>query len=221
MLIGIPSLLIGAGLSNPDVTDSLLGWWKFDEGTGTNAADSSGNGNPATLSAGAAWLNPGKIGPYALNCGSAAGYASTGCGTGTGDISVSFWIQLTVSASKTFIANNKFAIYNHGPGFSPPYALGVTSDGSSTSADSTSAISADSLWHHIVVTRTSTGTTHIYLDNVDAAGALSSGTPVAQGTALKIGADDSLSPMNGYMDDVRVYNRILTAAEVTTIFNHT
>jgi hypothetical protein len=204
-----------------DVTDSLLGWWKFDEGTGTNAADSSGNGYAATLSAGAAWLAPGKFGPYALNCGSAAGYASVSGQslTGVGDISVTFRIQLTVTASKTFISNNKFVIFNYGPGHGPPNSFGVTSDGSVTSANSSQAITADSLWHDLAVTRTSTGSTHIYFDGVDPDGALSSGTPAAPSTDLKIGADNALSPMNGYLDDVRVYNRILTAAEVLIIHN--
>ncbi len=35
--------------------DCLMGYWKFDEGSGTTAADSSGNGVTATLSNGATW----------------------------------------------------------------------------------------------------------------------------------------------------------------------
>ncbi|MEA3226968.1 MAG: hypothetical protein U9Q07_13540, partial [Planctomycetota bacterium] len=34
---------------------SLVGWWKFDEGSGTSAADSSGRGNHGTLEGSAAW----------------------------------------------------------------------------------------------------------------------------------------------------------------------
>ena len=33
----------------------LKGWWRLDEGTGTNAADSSGNGNDGTIT-GASWV---------------------------------------------------------------------------------------------------------------------------------------------------------------------
>lgn len=36
-------------------TSSLVGFWKFDENTGTMSADSSGNGNTGTLTAGAGW----------------------------------------------------------------------------------------------------------------------------------------------------------------------
>jgi hypothetical protein len=39
----------------------LVGWWKFDEGSGTTAYDSSGNGNDGTLIGNPQWV-AGKIG---------------------------------------------------------------------------------------------------------------------------------------------------------------
>ncbi|MDC1006276.1 kelch repeat-containing protein, partial [Opitutales bacterium] len=42
-------------------TDGLVGWWKFDEGSGTVAYDSSGNGNDGNLTNGPTWAT-GKIG---------------------------------------------------------------------------------------------------------------------------------------------------------------
>ena len=41
--------------------NGLVGWWKFDEGSGTVAYDSSGNGNDGNLSGGPIWT-AGKIG---------------------------------------------------------------------------------------------------------------------------------------------------------------
>jgi len=49
----------GTGTPNDVAAGGLVGWWKFDENTGTTAADSSGNGNTGTLS-GAGW-GVGKI----------------------------------------------------------------------------------------------------------------------------------------------------------------
>jgi alpha-L-arabinofuranosidase len=43
----------------------LIGYWKFDEGSGTTAADSSGGGHPLTLQGGASWTK-GVVGPSAL-----------------------------------------------------------------------------------------------------------------------------------------------------------
>ena len=42
------------------VDPSLVGWWKFDEGSGSTAADSSGNGNHGFIT-GAVWTK-GKTG---------------------------------------------------------------------------------------------------------------------------------------------------------------
>ena len=36
-------------------TSGLVGYWKFDENSGTTAADSSGNNNSGTLASGATW----------------------------------------------------------------------------------------------------------------------------------------------------------------------
>ena len=43
------------------VLNGLVGWWKFDEGSGTVAYDSSGNGNDGNLTNGPTWIT-GKIG---------------------------------------------------------------------------------------------------------------------------------------------------------------
>src|SRR5207249_1063894 len=53
----------------PGTKPNLFGYWKLNEGAGTLAADSSGNGRNGTLSAGAAWAN-GLFGKAAaLNAG--------------------------------------------------------------------------------------------------------------------------------------------------------
>jgi hypothetical protein len=44
-----------------DPDPDLLGWWKFDDGTGTIAADSSGNGNDGTFVQDPEWV-AGKFG---------------------------------------------------------------------------------------------------------------------------------------------------------------
>jgi hypothetical protein len=40
---------VSAGKVTPAVPGSLVGWWKFDEGSGTTAADATGNGSTGTL----------------------------------------------------------------------------------------------------------------------------------------------------------------------------
>ena len=43
-----------------EITTGLVGHWNFDEGAGTTASDSSGNGNTGTLTNGPVWTT-GKI----------------------------------------------------------------------------------------------------------------------------------------------------------------
>jgi Ca2+-binding RTX toxin-like protein len=52
-LLGVAIALVsaGPGIAAPD----LVGYWRFDEGAGTAAADSAGFGNVGTLSGGASW----------------------------------------------------------------------------------------------------------------------------------------------------------------------
>lgn len=70
-----------------NVTGALYAWWKFDEGSGITAADSSGNGFTLTTNnAVTSWNSPGKIGASsayvnnAANAGffSVRGFPSTG-----------------------------------------------------------------------------------------------------------------------------------------------
>lgn len=58
--------LIMPHLAHADISTGLKEWLKFDEGSGTTAIDSSGTGNTGTLVNGPVYV-PGNIGPYALN----------------------------------------------------------------------------------------------------------------------------------------------------------
>ena len=53
-------------LSSPAHAD-LVGWWKFDEASGTVAADSSANGNDGNLVNGGTWIAGQNDGALQLN----------------------------------------------------------------------------------------------------------------------------------------------------------
>lgn len=50
VVLGVCASILPKSAEAADITTGLVGYWTFDEGSGTNAADSSGNGNDATLS---------------------------------------------------------------------------------------------------------------------------------------------------------------------------
>jgi len=47
----------GRMIQSASAEETLLAYWKFDEGSGTTAGDSSGNGNDGTLVNGPTWVS--------------------------------------------------------------------------------------------------------------------------------------------------------------------
>ena len=54
-------LVLGLALTRTADAD-LVGWWRLDEGTGTMAFDSCGNGNDESFKGVPAWVEDGKFG---------------------------------------------------------------------------------------------------------------------------------------------------------------
>ncbi|MHC4497034.1 MAG: hypothetical protein ACYSYM_14550, partial [Planctomycetota bacterium] len=65
-LIYLTSCMLVAALvgTSPaqDVDPSLVGWWTFEEGSGSTTADMSGNGNTGTLTGPVEWTTEGHDG---------------------------------------------------------------------------------------------------------------------------------------------------------------
>ena len=76
----------------PGLDPNLIGWWKMDEASGLNAADSSGNGNYGTLNnmAGDEWTAGPKAGALEFNGND--DYVSIG-DVGSGIKTIAFWMQ--------------------------------------------------------------------------------------------------------------------------------
>jgi hypothetical protein len=76
MMVILLLSVVAASLAirSADAQTGLVGYWKFEEGTGTTASDSSGNGNTGTLNNGPLWVD-GKYG-RALSFDGATSYVS-------------------------------------------------------------------------------------------------------------------------------------------------
>ncbi|MEI9920903.1 MAG: immunoglobulin domain-containing protein [Bacteroidota bacterium] len=74
-------------------------------------------------------------------------------------------------------------------------------------------------WTHIVATVAS-GNWKIYKDNVQAGSSSASVTLTDSFGAFQIGKDGSAERFPGDIDEVRIYNRVLTAAEVQVLYNN-
>jgi type II secretory pathway pseudopilin PulG len=68
---------IGNDLNLQNTGRGLVGYWKFEEGSGSTTSDSSGNSNTGILTNGPTWTT-GKVGNYALSFDGVDDYVSTG-----------------------------------------------------------------------------------------------------------------------------------------------
>jgi alpha-L-arabinofuranosidase len=85
-------------------TAPLAGYWRFDEGTGKTAQDTSGSGAPATLTGDAIWTSDGTRGAAALRVGG-AGYADIPAATvdTSRSFTVAAWVRLAnTTGTQTF-----------------------------------------------------------------------------------------------------------------------
>jgi chitodextrinase len=208
-------------------TSGLLGYWNFDEDTGTVAHDSSGNGYNGTVF-GATWA-PGKIGS-ALSFNGTTNYVVTGNIAFANAFSISAWVNAAVTPQTAFgrIAETQ---YNEG------LYLGVNASGTSYkfivngAAGATGTCGAaygcaeggtvTSGWH--LVTATYSGTTAIlYVDQAQVATETFT-APADLSLPLYIGRyyGGSGNGWNGVLDEVRLYNRALTSTEISAIYNYT
>ena len=229
------------GLMPLDYGDpTLVGYWPMDEGSGNTAWDWSGNNASGTWQGGlvnGSHYAPGKIGGWAGEfVASDTDYVTAGTGPILGD---NFSIGMWVYSYGTQVASGQILFQGSRGGVeTQPYGIAFGGDSiyASISNPSSTPVSGGSRtinyasdhnqWHQIwFIDRNKS--LEIYLDGV-----LSGGTPVATNVTpdnvgpltLYIGRGKYLgSPyyrlFNGLLDDVRIYNRALSAAEIQELYS--
>jgi hypothetical protein len=220
--------VISTSLGQP-VDPNLIGWWKLDEGAGTIATDSSGRGNNGTINnangglgpGGSVWYNDAERGTVlSFNGDETAGaYVDAGmiipAMTLTNDFTWAFWgkqlgdgtgVNQTILGNRygasdqlqfTKFTPTNFEYYNNGnnSGFIPY------------------TIPADVWIHHAVVKRGANLTR--YLNGVVSGSSTINATLVAQ--PFYMGGDAASERWSGWLSDVRIYNRALSAAEIKAL----
>jgi hypothetical protein len=145
-----------------------------------------------------------------LDCGSYDGLV--------GDKTFIAWVNpINVSTiTNQLFGNGKLAIATVQSG-----SVYVYSDGATVKQGVAGSIKAKK-WNFIVVTRTSTGITNIYVDSVLSGAANgSSGTPAAGTESLKIGYNPLAGAYyKGTVDKVRIIDGILTTNEISQIYSN-
>ncbi|WP_158085257.1 LamG-like jellyroll fold domain-containing protein [Niastella vici] len=200
-------------------------YWKFNDSTGTRAVDSWG-ARHGTLTGGISSTN--GLQGKAIQLNGSNGYVTlpSGLMSAVTDFTIAGWVKLT--ASSTWARLFDFGTGSTNYMFLSPvsgsntvrYAIKVNG-GSEQQINSAAPLPAGE-WHHVAVTLSGTLGT-LYIDGV-AAGTNSgmSNKPSALGTTnlnyigkSQFGSDAYL---NSIVDEFRIYNRALSAAEMKTLY---
>ena len=214
------------------LTNGLVGYWKMDEAswntTTGQVIDSSGAGNNGT-SAGNATTAGGRF----ANGGTFDGtgdYVQKTSATSlelTGNRTISAWLKLSTAG-----LTNRYVLSDRSNATADNYAIiygwvagkyeFLASPGNYTGDDPRTALNTvvnDTSWHHIVFTYDGVNMVG-YLDGVTNVVSRKTTTFIPNAANFNIGTDDGSSNFwTGLMDDVRIYNRALSANEVAKIYN--
>ena len=217
-----------AKFANSPVTSlqsGLVGYWTFD-GQHTNWAtgktfDMSGKGNHGTITNMTTSTTPvaGKLG-QAFRFDGVNDYVKNSTDIiGTTALTITAWIKPSASAlsigTGRIVTNGNATIFK----LASSNRLSFTSNNINTAVSATNVLSgAADKWQFVMVTRDSSGIANIYLNgSLTGTANQNSGSPTS-GNDFEIGAQLGTSFFNGSLDDVRIYNRALSAGEVQRLY---
>jgi len=235
-IIYVIAFLLGLALASsasaaitirPMLNTGLVGYWSMDEGYGAIANDLSGNGNNFTL----VGMNPstdwvdGKMGKSVKFSGS--DHASTTPNSAlnlTSSMTLSLWIYPKQNLNYyTRLVDKYFLSSYYIGGDEGTNDLGFWLQNTRVASTSANLVTTNS-WQLITVTYDrNSGDAIIYRNGINVGSGNYQGTITGNNNKLILGKRNESDSYyyNGYMDEVRIYNRALSAGEVTRLYNLT
>jgi len=220
----------------PDITSNLVAWWKFDEGTGTTAQDSTINASNGTLTGTPpAWVT-GKIPPSALDFNGSNDYVSIPANSSIGNLISSFtlaaWVSLdTLAAGPIYHAIWDTAENPDGTGFALKIRdtsgiLEFTTKGVFDYVSATASLTAG-VWTHLAVVLDASFDATFFVNGVQKDTIANASPGVAnttQATFIGASANNGATPSrywwDGKIDDLRIYGRELSASDISFLYNY-
>ena len=214
---------------NTSLTAGLVGIWSFDGPDMINGTvfDRSGQGNHmyfvnmATSTA----LTIGKVGQglyFDTGIDYLEGEDVSTFDFGTGDFSVSLWFKTTFAgagarliSTRTVCTNDEFWEINVGAGKFIPC---IDEPGGNLACVAGVATVNDDEWHHGVFTRSGVDLISYIDGGVDDTTTASMLIDLNNDAPLRIGDSVCANDYVGYIDEVRIYNRVLSASEVKRLY---
>jgi len=206
-------------VNNPvQAPSGLVAAYGFEEGTGTTTADSSGNALTGSIAA-ATWATAGKFGKALSFNGTSSmvtvnNAAALGLGTG---MTLEAWVNPTT------LTNWRTVLLKEQTASNLAYALYANTDTNRPAGNVFTAAETDTrgtaklatgAWSHLAATYDG-ATLKLYVNGTLVSSKAATGAIQAGTRALRIGGNAIWSEwFQGLIDEVRVYNRALGAAEI-------
>ncbi len=219
----------GTTIHNQTETNSengLVAWYKFNEGSGTNSIDQTGNNNLifGTGNSAPAWV-PARIGlGLSFNGSSSYAYANDSSTLNSTSGTWGFWFKTNQVPS----TNGEAIMSKAGNGtslngihiYSYQGKIGLQIyDGTTATGLNNSYATNDNNWHQLYLTYQAGGTSILYIDGKNVAFSNSTRNfTFASGNPLRLArsSDPYWASFAGIIDNVKIYNRILSPAEIAS-----
>ena len=216
--IGSTASATDVTVSNTSAQQGLVAAYSFNEGTGTTVADASGTGNTGTIS-GATWTASGKFGG-ALSFDGVDDWVTVNDAPVldlTTGMTIEAWVTSTaLNGWETVIfkempGDHAYVLYAAGDSTVP--IAGIRRNGTIHAVSATSAMPVGT-WVHLAVTYDGANLGLYVNGTLVRTTAVTGPIDVTQGP-LRLGGNSVWAEwFNGLIDEVRIYNRALTAAEI-------
>jgi hypothetical protein len=215
-------------------TDGLVGWWPFNG----NANDESGNGNNGTVNG--ATLTADRFGTtgsaYQFNAANSHNIVMSAV-TGSNALTVSYWVLSSISNNGVVVVQNNisnssqtafssfFGVNNNNPsnlitGGNSGGVCSTLGNGTFASTPSTQYLNA---WQNISIVYLSNGNVDLFINGQIAASQNGSSYNVCnQNNSFRVGGpwwNNDPCYFQGKIDDIGIWNRALTPAEVLALYN--
>lgn len=222
----------GAGITQPVNNLGLKIYWPLEEGSGAATADRATSNALGTLTGTATW-SAGKIG-RGVSLDGSSGYiiGTNSVSLTSATTSVSVWVKFN-SVSTNFprvidIQDGTYSaqiVWDKGGGGSNQWATKHSQFQTGVSATQWGAGPTQGVWYHVVAVWDSVNnTTSFYVNGVPLTGSANSNVGEgANRNKLIAGVRGDLNAVtfaSAVVDDIRIYNRALSAAEVKALYKN-
>lgn len=213
-------------------TSGRIGYWEFDEGSGTLATDSSGNSNTGTLKNGPQWVSGVKGNALSFDGSddSVSIHYSPSLNIGGNQISVEFWMKPTVDLP--YPTTNGMDFFDHGDSYvgwicvnatdsnygkcvftlpNSPYPIDVYSTTNSWASDQ---------WYYLAFTYDGSHM-RLYVNGVLENTIAKTGNVYSSGFPLSIGSYclGTFSFFKGTLDEFAIYDYARTSEDISNYYN--